>query len=534
MPEKKSLVDQWLIELEPLIPQFGIAGVITRLLDPTETLGQRFAKNPLAPHHLGTLYERLLSLPTRDSPFKRPRKRSGTFFTPEIICRALAELALKPVIEERMRFYQGSVADALGSIRVLDPACGGGAMLIAVGDTLVSNLTTLAECDETSARQFVAERCLFGFDNDPTAIDICRWSLQIWSGRNPGSSLACRDTLLDVDRTMDGTFDVVIGNPPFANAIEGDVSTDCKAQLARLHPLLRGTADLAYYFLDRAHQLAAPGGTVGLVLPRAVLVAPSARKLRERLLTERPPLWMFAPSSPYFFAGANVHVVLLVLGRGGPCRGGVGHFTPAFELPCITVQDANWWSPLSTSRPSQASSTRVGDVFEVSASMTTAEAYALRPFLTEASTRGAVRLITTGLIDPGTCLWGTKTCRYLGQRWRKPSLRVTDLPEPLRKRVERHRRPKVLIAGLAVRLEAYLDQNGCDQGAVSTLTVMHPDDDLSELERLCAYLNSDEPTHQLHHELGALALGGGRITIGKAFVKSLPWDQPSKKRNRPT
>jgi hypothetical protein len=325
------------------------------------------------------------------------------------------------------------------------------------------------------------------------------------------------DSLLEALPWPGRRFDVVVGNPPFANAIEGLVDQATKKQLARRFPELRGTSDLAFYFLAAAHEFAAPDGAVGLVLPRAALSAPAAAKLRERLLRERPPAFIAAPADPFLFPGANVFVALVVLKEGSVCYA----TSNDDALRRVAVDSENWWRALHVGDVEAGERPTIGDVFEVHASMTAGDAYQLLPNLLEGDDHSPIRFVTTGLIDPGVCLWGSKVCRYLSQRFQRPTFQTDGLPQSLARRVARMRRPKILVAGLSTSVEAFLDERGDHLGAVSTYSIFHPQDELPELKRLCAHLNTDATAELLHHELGATALGGGRITLTKRFLKSL-------------
>ena len=79
-----------------------------------------------------------------------------------------------------------------------------------------------------------------------------------------------------------------------------------------------------------------------------------------------------------------------------------------------------------------------------------------------------------------------------------PPREVFDDGSPLRKRRERAERPKILIAGLAARIEAVLLREP-SQGAVSTLTITHPHDDCDALSELAEILNSDWVSLFLRH-----------------------------------
>jgi hypothetical protein len=175
------------------------------------------------------------------------------------------------------------------------------------------------------------------------------------------------------------------------------------------------------------------------------------------------------------------------------------------------------------------------------ASMTTGIAYDLVGYLREASESeiktpregGPMRLVTTGLIEPGQCDWGRRKCRYLKKDYLHPVIDLTGEPLPayLRDRLRKVARPKVLVAGLSLRVEAFFDEAGIHAGAVSTYSIFDRQDNVDRLRELSDYLNSPEVSRRLALELGATALGGGRITLTKSFLQGLPW--PENKRAQP-
>jgi hypothetical protein len=165
----------------------------------------------------------------------------------------------------------------------------------------------------------------------------------------------------------------------------------------------------------------------------------------------------------------------------------------------------------------------LSEVFAVVGSMTTAEAYLAKTFVTDNESVNGPKLITTGLIDPFICKWGVEACRYLGEVYNRPRVSSTpELPEVLRRRVRESLRPKLLIAGLSNRIEACLDAAGECCGAVSTFSIFHPDDRIDALEDLCKWLNGDQATAFVRSQLGAASVGGGYMTIKKRVLLELP------------
>ncbi|MEL6182816.1 MAG: DNA methyltransferase, partial [Myxococcota bacterium] len=247
-----------------------------------------------------------------------------------------------------------------------------------------------------------------------------------------------------------GGFDVVLGNPPFVNAIEGAIGPATRALSRYAHPLLSGTADLAFYFVSLALTIVRPGGRVGLVQPRAILNASSAQALRAARPRGLGPVAIAVPERANLFPGAAVFVCLLTLGPGARCKvtraDDFGHW-----VECAWV-GANWWRwvvELTTGR----SLTRpegwvpLSERFRVSASMTTGDAYAIKPWVRDGADEEGLKLVTTGLVEPGQCMWGQWRCRYLKDDYQHPwvPLVVEGYPPALRRRLERARRPKIIV-----------------------------------------------------------------------------------------
>lgn len=545
----------------------------------TAPSSDHFLPPDLSPADLQRCYERVLDhtlSSVDDEPaFEKTagrRKASGSYFTPDQLATPLIDATVTAALNARIarnvfsvddpvkappmflwsRSERDRASDEILAFKICDPTCGPGVFLTAVAARLAGYLFQIRSANDAEVQpgaylRDVLLSCVYGVDSDPLAVALARLALWLLADRPPGPlsrtapHLRCRDSLaVAVDGGTasrpepmqweqefpevfkNGGFDVVVGNPPFANAIEGGVDAFTKEFLTDEYRELGGTSDLAYYFLALGDRLARPDGAVGFVLPRGVLTSRATEKLRARLLEERPPALIYAPQNPYLFPGANVFVVALALRRGAKCLGGRDPDQP--RLSAVTVHDVNWWAPLIDESPTPPRARkRVADRFEVFASMTTGMAYDLLAAVTDEPVKDGLRLVTTGLIDPGVCYWGQRVCRYLKQRFEHPSINhLVELPAYLASRLEKVRRPKILVAGLSTRVEAFLDEKGIYCGAISTYTIVHPNDDVLSLRQLCEHLNSKQASKLLQVQLGAHAMGGGRITLTKNFLQQLP------------
>ncbi len=119
------------------------------------------------------------------------RKTTGSYYTrPELVAE-LVKTALKPVLEERLARAGADPKAreaALLALRVVDPACGSAAFLIAATNYLGQELARIRTGDDYPAdhalrvaRRDVLKRCIYGVDLNPMAVELAKVSLWITS-----------------------------------------------------------------------------------------------------------------------------------------------------------------------------------------------------------------------------------------------------------------------------------------------------------------------------------------------------------------
>ena len=151
----------------------------------------------LSVRHLGTIYEKLLAyrladdgtLVLEESPLKH---RSGSYFTPERVVDAIVARTLEPVLLKASADI--SAADHAGAaalegfleLRICDPAAGSGHFLVAAVEYVAQFVATDPSYGEDEGaeplelaeiRRLVAERCVYGVDINPMAVELARLSL---------------------------------------------------------------------------------------------------------------------------------------------------------------------------------------------------------------------------------------------------------------------------------------------------------------------------------------------------------------------
>lgn len=118
------------------------------------------------------------------------RRRSGSHYTPRALTEPIVRTTLAPILERlRGEGNRPPRPEVILEVKVLDPAMGSGAFLVEVcrqlGDALIESWRSHGElpaipADEDEvvfARRLVAQRCLYGVDRNPVAVDLAKVSL---------------------------------------------------------------------------------------------------------------------------------------------------------------------------------------------------------------------------------------------------------------------------------------------------------------------------------------------------------------------
>lgn len=480
------------------------------------------------------------------------RRRLGIYYTPPALIGPILDAALDPILAEMGD--EASCAARLATLRIIDPACGSGRFLIAAWRRLARRIEGAARPANRVDLLRAAAASLHGIDIDPQAGLRGARLLRAECGRGPlaprdfSNWFVLGDALLD-ECAGEACFDLVLGNPPFV-----DSESMCEAdrgrrpRLAARYETARGNWDLAALFVERAVQLVQPGGRIGLVLPRRLFASDHARRVHR--LMERQTIESIRLNAPDAFEDAAVKTVSVVMRRAVPCADHAicimdadacswsalqrglrllppGHWSAILSRP--PVRDRRRWAERESMPVLFASDVtaalrgrpRLRDMAFVGDGATTAEAYVIRDAIIEAGECGApaAPLINTGTIDPFVKRWGSRPTRYLRRAWIRPVVPLEWLDEHLPRRAAQSRSPKVLVAGLAGRIEAVVDEVGalCGKSAVQIIPR-----DPAVTHALCAWLNST-PVNALYRLLfESRGFGARSMHLGPRQIEQLP------------
>ena len=136
------------------------------------------------------------------------RRRSGSHYTPRMLTEPIVQTTLDPVLAAlRGDSGQSPSPDEILELKICDPAMGSGAFLVEtcrqLGDALIEAWNVHGgrpeippdEDEVVFARRVVAQRCLYGVDRNPVAVDLAKMSLWL-------ATLAREHALTYVDHAL--------------------------------------------------------------------------------------------------------------------------------------------------------------------------------------------------------------------------------------------------------------------------------------------------------------------------------------------
>lgn len=408
------------------------------------------------------------------------RSALGAWFTPTAVARQLL----------------AEVNNGAAATRILDPACGGGAFLLAAHERFPS-------------------AHLAGIDVDPLAVEVTRAALKLAGCSD--HDIRVGDGLGPTERPRDGKgYDLVVGNPPFLSQLKAKTARDADRRnwlVKHFGTVAVGYADEAALFvLAAARDLLTPGGTAVLIVPESLLAARDAEGIRTEV-SRHCAVEVVWRDTDGVFPGTPACALRLTRRTQRPRRaGGTSSWAPllADDVPSVPVESGHTVAQMAT------------------ATADFREAYYLlaQHVLEEAETLptgSKHRIVTVGLIDPAHLRWGETLTRFAKQRWRRPV--AVDLPAEF---VASRTGPKILVATQSKVLEAVVDEAGDLIPSTPVITVR-----TVQLWHVGAALTSPVLTAIAARRHAGAARSRGAIKLSARQVLDLPlprgpspaWDQ---------
>lgn len=283
---------------------------------------------------LGQVYEQYLGLILEQSKSGKSklkegqahRKEQGIFYTPTYV----VDYVVKNTLGEILKSKKIKAKD----IKVLDCACGSGSFLIKAFDYLYKELSNGKEANQTkldnqgaySTKTQILKNNLYGVDLDNKAVEITKLNLLLKASEKNrklpeevdlhirhGNSLVDDDNVKDYFKWerdfQEGSFDVVIGNPPYVR----------QEELAQIKPTLKkykiynGQNDLYTYFFEKGINLLKEGGLFGFIVSSKFIKTNYGRNLRQFILDNTKILQFIDFADLPVFSEATTYPCVIIL-----------------------------------------------------------------------------------------------------------------------------------------------------------------------------------------------------------------------------
>jgi len=294
---------------------------------------------PPSAENLIKSYETFVASQSRATEGLSAAKRHGVVYTPPPIA--------DEIIADALQAWRSSERSTEAPSSILDPACGAGLFLVRALRALLKPTKNVVPTHSLNKTIGCALMSLYGVDRDPLAVQLTKLSLLLVAREySPSFTLSakdlnirCGDALLaplhttaplpgideepfvwhrDLMLSVQGGFDIIIGNPPYGLSRDERLSAAENRQLkAEFQEFRSGKVNKYLLFMARALQLLHPTGCLAFIVPNAWLGIEAGAPLRHRLLQQRS-LQLIRHYGPKAFPGVGVETVSLLVNQGTP------------------------------------------------------------------------------------------------------------------------------------------------------------------------------------------------------------------------
>lgn len=297
------------------------------------------------------------------------RKKDGVVYTPDNITQFIVNNTLGAYVDEQFALlfakYGKYKADAtiqwkkgtkveqqfwyewqekLKTIKVVDPAVGSGAFMVAAFDYLYAEYEKINEklAELTGQRSVldlnkeILNNNLFGVDLNEESIEITKLSLWLKTAERgkplesldvnfiagnslgfnepvPGNSFTWQTAFPQI--FAEGGFDVVLGNPPY---VRQELISDIKPWLEKNYEVYQGVLDLYGYFFELGTRLLKNKGKLGYISSSTFFKTSSGKKLRTYLTSNISINKLVDFNDLQLFAGVTTYPAIIILENKTP------------------------------------------------------------------------------------------------------------------------------------------------------------------------------------------------------------------------
>ncbi|MDX4047746.1 N-6 DNA methylase [Aliarcobacter skirrowii] len=496
---------------------------------------------------------------------KSKRKKDGVFYTPEYITRYIVENTLGKMCSEKreeLRIGNGILIPSnpkkltkqeqqtkdnlqeyknwLLNLKILDPACGSGAFLNQALEYLISehkNLQNdLALMGDLFASYMVEEEILehnlYGVDINEDAVEIAKLSLWLRTAKRgrPLTKLAdkivCANSLLEMPFS-ENSFDVVIGNPPYVDS--ESMSKSYKEErifITKNYLTAVGNWDIFIPFVELGLRKLKDGQLLSFIIPNKILSARYGTALRSFINKNYSIVEIFDLSLNNVFE-IDVYPIILTIQKTSQKENIKISFLKNEEIfsRFIKFQSEDNWAlyndinyELFSKISKRFEPLVLNKIYKLYSAASVSEAYEIKEFIQDNKyfdNNNNLKLINTGTIDPYVTSWGISDMTYIKDKYKYPVVNISNIKHKIWTK-----NPKIVFAGMSLRIEAFIDTQG-DFLPLKSTTVLTAKTEI-DLKLIGCILNSKLLTFIFRISNSANKMAGGYLNINQDNLGELP------------
>lgn len=334
-------------------------------------------------------------------------------------------------------------------------------------------------------------------------------------------------------------FDVVVGNPPYINAM--DLKKTLPEALYKTLKLnyktAKGTVDLFIYFFEAGLKLLKSNGHLNYITPNRYLSASYGEALREFLFHEVRINEIIDFSHVKVFKEASTYPVVtsltLIKTNSQAYSISIGKYEEAnvsIKFKTVGSEKLNFiegyiWGYLLNDKMDITEKVIVNSVpitncAKINATSTASEADDYHDLINETN---GYKLINTGTIDRYESRWGKEPLTDKGKKYMTPYLPINDSRISVN-RNNLYKQPKIILAKIAISTEAFFDSRG-EFASINT-NCFHSFNSEYDPKYILAWLNSKLFQYTFECFFEGLKMQGGYLlysapNIEKMFIKPI-------------
>ncbi|MBI4651271.1 Eco57I restriction-modification methylase domain-containing protein [Candidatus Desantisbacteria bacterium] len=334
-------------------------------------------------------------------------------------------------------------------------------------------------------------------------------------------------------KAADG-FDVVIGNPPYVDSETMTRDTPAYREILKsLYQSAKGNWDLFVVFVEKAMNLTVKGGGLSFIIPNKLISAKYAYDLR-LFLNSKTVVELIDYSSVDVFKEADVYPIVLIAKNDNQHLNNVKTKVMS-DLTNINIQNDIesdlfykdiFWDKFFFDKSTLKLVIKLSEYNQLNkifpmilGSATVNEAYQIKEYVKELDKQKIYfKFINTGTIDPYQSLWGIKRTQYIKESYLTPIITPDSLRIINTIRLKQSKSPKIIIAGMSLRIEAFFDMGEYCAGKSTSIIL----GESGKLKTLTGILNSKIISFWFSKYFNSLSMAGGYFNIGNNEIGQIP------------